>query len=271
MKKIEIAAGVHSSVLGFGCAPVLGAWDAKTSERAIRAALELGINHFDLARSYGYGEAERFVGKILRERRSEVVIATKFGLESTALARMLGPVKPIIRALRNRSGRCSGQNAGKPGGFGGRFIRRRPLSGDFMRRSLEVSLRRLRVDYVDIYMMHEPPVSSMHSDDLVDMGETLKSDGKIRAWGPAFYWDSITDSAVLNHFDFLQFNNSIEAAHYSEVKKLRAAKANIFFSPMVAGRASDSLRVLSSDFPSSVILCSMSKVSHIESNISALS
>jgi len=61
--------GINSSVLGFGCAPILGSKNYKISKKAIELAMENGINHFDLARSYGYGEAENFVGKLIKGKR----------------------------------------------------------------------------------------------------------------------------------------------------------------------------------------------------------
>lgn len=71
---------IKSSVLGFGCAPIIGARGPKECKKMIRLALELGINHFDLARSYGFGEAEKFVGLMLSKQRDRLVIASKFGI-----------------------------------------------------------------------------------------------------------------------------------------------------------------------------------------------
>ena len=62
MKQIELSTGISSSVLGFGCAPILGSVDGRTAARAVACALDNGITHFDLARSYGYGAAEGFIG-----------------------------------------------------------------------------------------------------------------------------------------------------------------------------------------------------------------
>ena len=109
MRKVNIAPGVDSSVLGFGCAPILGAVGAKTAQRALGCALDEGINHFDVARSYGYGEAEAFLGKFFKGRRDEVVIASKFGIRATWKAGLLRPLKPAVRtlrALRSRGGGC---------------------------------------------------------------------------------------------------------------------------------------------------------------------
>ncbi len=97
MRTVELVRGIKSSVVGFGCAPILGSVDGKKAKRAIHLALDNGINHFDLARSYGYGEAEKFVGKLLKGKRNEVVLASKFGIRANWKATLLRPVKPILR------------------------------------------------------------------------------------------------------------------------------------------------------------------------------
>ena len=97
MKKIELVKGIESSVLGFGCAPILGSVSKDKADRAIDVAIEQGINHFDIAPSYGYGEAEKFVGRKLSSQRDKYIIATKFGIEATRYAKILRPLKPLIR------------------------------------------------------------------------------------------------------------------------------------------------------------------------------
>src|SRR4051812_5874481 len=87
-----------SSVLGFGCGAVGGRIGRKQSARALGAALDAGITHFDVARSYGYGEAEWILGDALTGQREGVVIATKFGVTASAGARMLSRFKPLAQA-----------------------------------------------------------------------------------------------------------------------------------------------------------------------------
>src|SRR5215210_8206817 len=67
------------STVGLGCNNFGRRLDLDATRAVVEAALEAGINHFDTAESYGDGESERFLGEILRRRREEVVIATKFG------------------------------------------------------------------------------------------------------------------------------------------------------------------------------------------------
>src|SRR5580698_786392 len=107
MRFVELIAGVRSSVLGFGCAPILGSVDAGTAARAIDAAISVGVNHFDIARSYGYGSAEAFLGQTLAGKRDQVVIATKFGIVASRWAALAAPAKPILRRIMSASKRAA--------------------------------------------------------------------------------------------------------------------------------------------------------------------
>ena len=174
MRKVNIAPGVDSSVLGFGCAPILGAVGAKTAQRALGCALDEGINHFDIARSYGYGEAEAFLGKFFKGRRDEVVIASKFGIRATWKAGLLRPLKPAVRtlrALRNRgsgckSGGCDAQANTAPEAAEPAentpprkdpFHERIAITPKAMVESLDKSLRALRCDYLDDFIFETTP------------------------------------------------------------------------------------------------------------------
>ena len=287
MRKVNIAPGVDSSVLGFGCAPILGAVGAKTAEQALGCALDEGINHFDIARSYGYGEAEAFLGKFFKGRRDEVIIASKFGIRATWKAGLLRPLKPAVRtlrALRSRGGGC------KSGGCDGQantapeaaepvenspprkdpFHERIAITPEAMVASLDKSLRALRCDYLDVLMVHEPTGVIERMDDLAAKAEELKQQGKIKAWGLAFDWSTAdVHDSVFDRFDVLQFNNSPEAAHYGRTLEQRRDAANIFFSPFRQRQdlsPAEVLQKLWQDFPKSVVLCSMFNSKHIAAN-----
>ncbi len=96
-----------------------GAPDPSESAATFDAALDAGVNFVDTADSYGAGENEEFVGRMLRGRRKSVVLATKFGLVAT----------PDGRIVVN----------GRP---------------DYVRSACEQSLRRLGVDHIDLYYQH---------------------------------------------------------------------------------------------------------------------
>lgn len=283
MRKVKLVEGVESSCLGFGCAPILGAVGARTAQRALGCALDEGINHFDVARSYGYGEAEAFLGKFFKGRRDEVVIASKFGIRATWKAGLLRPLKPAVRtlrAVRNR-GKCEEANSQAqvvelvetsiprkdP------FHERIAITPEAMVASLDKSLKALRCEYLDVLMVHEPTGAIERMDDLAAKAEELKQQGKIKAWGLAFDWDTAdVHESVFDRFDVLQFNNSPEAAHYGRTLEQRRNAANIFFSPFRQRQdfsPAEVLQKLWQDFPNSVVLCSMFNPKHIAANVKA--
>ncbi len=272
MKKIEIVDGVYSSILGFGCAPILGSIDSKKAARAIDIALDCGINHFDLARSYGYRDAEDFVGKILKDRRSEVVIATKFGIKANWKSSLLKPLKPAVRYLKGHpSVKGSTSNSNVVAVKADYFHDRLPVTPSAMYKSLEQSLRALKTDYIDLFFIHEPLQTIAEIDTVMEMADRLKKEGKIKGIGLAFMQNqSYLHTDYLNRFELLQFNNSIGLETYNTVVEKRASEKNIFFSPLNGGHplvsAEVKLTQLFTDFTNSVVLCSMFREEHIRAN-----
>ncbi len=272
MRKVELGKGIASSVLGFGCAPILGSVGNKVAGRAIEVALECGINHFDLARSYGYGEAEAFVGKLLKQRRSEIVLASKFGIRANWKAQFFKPIKPAVRyalkALKKKDTKVEGAQSLS---LADRFHDRIPLRGIEMRKSLERSLRALNTDYLDYFFVHEPKEALTYFDELDEMASLLKKEGKIRAWGLAYMRSQeIMHQPYIHKFDLLQFDNSPGTDGYEEKVQERGGSPNIIFSPLRGGAAflspEEKLEKLFRDFPKSVILCSMFNERHLRAN-----
>jgi aryl-alcohol dehydrogenase-like predicted oxidoreductase len=134
------------SVIGLGCNNFGRALNADGSARVVSAALEHGVNFFDTASNYGEGRSEEFLGAALSGHREEAVIATKVGVEI-------------------------------PGweGSGG-------AAPDYVRQVLERSLKGLRTDYVDIYMVHFPDPKVPIEDTLATMSEMV-DEGKVRHLG----------------------------------------------------------------------------------------
>jgi aryl-alcohol dehydrogenase-like predicted oxidoreductase len=275
MRYVELVSGIKSSALGFGCAPVMGSVGPESARIAIRAALDVGITHFDLARSYGYGAAETFVGRQLKSVRDEVVIVTKFGIRATAAARWLGSLKPMVRALRGR--RDGAASSGGAAGQGGRLARWMhqsvPLTPAMMRRSLEHSLRALASDRVEFLLMHEPSLVENFSD-LAACAQDLKREGKIRGWGLASLVGSEPAGVVVGALDVLQSNVPAEQDAYRGIQQGSATTGRILFSPMrgtPGGNPRARLQRLLADFPNAVVLCSMFTPEHIRQNAAAAS
>src|SRR6266545_4297116 len=109
--------GLTVSTLGFGCGNVGGLIIRGTPaerERGVARAMELGVNYFDTAPSYGDGESERNLGQVLKALRAQVHVGTKFRLDPRDLADIPGAIA----------------------------------------RSLDESLRRLGMERVDLFQLH---------------------------------------------------------------------------------------------------------------------
>lgn len=276
MKKIELLPGIKSSALGFGCASILGAKDRKTSIRAIEIALDLGINHFDVARSYGFGEAEGLVGKVLKSRRDKVVIASKFGIVPNWKANLFNPLKPAIRMIRSFGKEPQRIGNKSNGGSSNLFLNRiLPLKNVTMIKSLEKSLDELNTDYLDYLFIHETLNNIEHIDEIRDTAELLKNQGKIRGFGIA-YMNSQRHlhSSYIDMLDVRQFDVPNDLKDYAEIKSTRGNSPNVLFSPFNVNdnrqfiSPKDKVKTLLGDFPKSVILCSMFNPEHLIENVS---
>ncbi len=115
--------------------------------KLIRAAGELGINFVDTAEQYGAGESERRVGEALEGQRDQWIVGTKFGAQ----------VGPNGERMNDSS------------------PERVPVS-------LEHSLRRLRTDYIDVYVYHTAPIRG-EAEQVAEFLQKAKREGKVRAVG----------------------------------------------------------------------------------------
>ncbi|SEJ39207.1 Aldo/keto reductase family protein [Dyadobacter sp. SG02] len=274
MRKIELVEGIHSSVLGLGCAPVMGSVDSKTCRRALSLAYEHGITHFDLARSYGYGDAEALVGRVFKNKRDRIVLASKFGIKANWKAGLLRPIKPIVRLLRDSEKRLNedtGPTREEGNTTADLFLQRIEINGTEMRKSLEKSLKALKTDYLDYFMVHEPLYGITNIDEIFDTAARLKADGKIRAFGLAFKQSQkYLHESYYDRFDILQIDSPRSEQGYRDLVEERSGQPNIFFSPLrgagVAISPGKKIEKLIRDFPKSVVLCSMFSEKHLIEN-----
>ena len=175
-------AGITTSRLGFGTSRLhyLG---QRQRQRLLAAAASLGFLHFDTAPAYGDGLAERELGRFLRTGRHRYVIVTKYGLAAhpmiEGVSAALAPPLRIATAFARRIG----------------FFQtpRPPLTPAGLRESAERSLRRLKTDWIDILLLHEPSLERLCDPiGLVEQFEKLRERGLIRAFGIAGSWTGIS-------------------------------------------------------------------------------
>ena len=132
------------SLVGLGCNNFGGRTDERTSAEVVAAALGAGVTLFDTADIYAGTRSEGILGRALGRRRSEVVVATKFGM-----------------AIDDQ------RTGAKPA---------------YVKSTLKDSLRRLGTDHVDLYQLHRPDPTTPIGDTLAALGDLVR-EGKVREIG----------------------------------------------------------------------------------------
>lgn len=139
------------SVIGLGCNNFGGRLDEAATKSVVDAAIAEGVTFLDTADVYGDTNSEAFLGRVLRGRRDQVVLATKFGSKGSG---------------------AGSTAAGLTGGA-------RP---EYVRHAVHGSRKRLRTDHIDLYQLHRPDPDVPLADTMGAMAELVK-EGLVREVG----------------------------------------------------------------------------------------
>ncbi|HEY3331846.1 MAG TPA: aldo/keto reductase [Capsulimonadaceae bacterium] len=180
------------TVVGIGCNNFGWRIDEAATTRVVNATLDAGINFFDTADVYGGTKSEEFLGRAIKARRDEAIIATKFGHEVAPDKKGAAPA--------------------------------------YVRQAVEDSLRRLDTDRIDLYQLHKPDAATPIADTLGALQELVAA-GKVREIGCSNFSAAQLREAeatvnagdvkfvsVQNHYSLL--HRTAEAAAIAEAAKL---------------------------------------------------
>jgi aryl-alcohol dehydrogenase-like predicted oxidoreductase len=191
--------------IGFGCVNLGSASSSSnwsSSVQLVERAVDLGVTVFDTADVYGGGASERVLGRALKRRRDDVIIATKGGYvfrdrrwPERIARRMAWKVAGVLRSSRQATALAS-----RPTSTTSTY-RGQDFTPGYLRRAVDASLRRLQTDRIDVYQLHGP--RAVHSE-LFDELDDLVANGKVRRFGvgaerveDARPWLPVTHLAVL--------------------------------------------------------------------------
>lgn len=193
--------GLRVSRLAFGCEPLggtdWGAYDKDTVVAAVRRAIELGVNTFDVANVYGLGRAEEVLAEALGLQLRDQVVVTKFGVNW------------------------------EPNPQGGRSRTFFDSSSAHLREALEGSLRRLKLDCIPVYLVHWPDPKTP-IEDTVEVLAQCQRKGLIRHFGLSnFAVDLIERARTAGQVSALEFQFNLvdrraeqELLEYAERNRL---------------------------------------------------
>lgn len=187
-----------------GMSEFYGETNEKQSIATIHKALDIGVNFFDTADMYGSGHNEQLVGKALKGKFDQVVLATKFGI------------------LRGENGERMGVS-GKP---------------DYVKQACEASLKRLGTDVIDLYYLHRVDPQTPIEDTVGAMAELVK-EGKVKYIGLSEVKGSTLKTAYDVHpitavqSEYSIWTRDIEEANLNECRELGVS--TVAYSPLGRG------------------------------------
>lgn len=164
-KRLLGSTGLEVSEIGFGAWQLCnsdswGGMDDRTAHRLIHEAIDGGINLFDTAPNYAGTKSERVLGQALKNKRDNIVLVSKFGHTPE------GPKRFTV---------------------------------DWFRESLEASLGRLQTDYLDVFLLHNPPREMYEGTDPIwSAMEEARAQGKIRHFGASLDFAAEVEDCLAN-------------------------------------------------------------------------
>jgi aryl-alcohol dehydrogenase-like predicted oxidoreductase len=139
---------------------------------------DLGVRVIDTADSYGSGDCERLLGKVLKNRRENFTVVTKAGYRLSDLRGPLRPLNQFVKKALQKMGR------------------RQCFDPHYLSRCMDRSLSRLRTEHVDAFLLHDPPLEAIGNDDVLRACAGFMQSGKARLTGVSSGNPAVVKAAI---------------------------------------------------------------------------
>lgn len=197
--------------IGFGCVSLTMHTFEREALKILETAFDLGIRHFDTAPLYGQGYSEKILGEFLKRKRSKVTVTTKFGLnpneQKSIPIWMALPLNSFKKRINKKQVITTGSEEQVEAKILFREIRLEEVKKSFIN-----SLRNLKTDYIDYYLLHEA-LPSFLTEESMDYISSLKEKGLIKKIGIAT--SSINQKGLIEKdildWDILQYENNFNS------------------------------------------------------------
>ena len=166
------------SALSLGCSRLGRSFYEDTRKKGnhiLSNAFDLGINFFDTANAYCYGDSEKILGSFARDKRDKIIISTKGGFKLSRGAQIAQHIRPLFPILRPILGKQK-----QPKKLQKKKVE---FKVQFLQQYIEGSLQRLKTDYIDVYKLHNPDKDALQSQEIPAFFTRLKEKGLIRFAG----------------------------------------------------------------------------------------
>jgi aryl-alcohol dehydrogenase-like predicted oxidoreductase len=276
-------------LLGIGCSTFGGSSSKKVAERLLNHSFDQGFFYYDVARSYGYGQAESIVGKFAKDKRDKIIIASKFGIQPPQNL----PFKNLIISGFRQFRHFIPKTTNGIKSVSGKVLSNQIFTPELATKSLDKSLKELRTDYLDIFLFHESRFTDMLLEDVIHVLEKEKDKGKIRAYGgtfknrndllkllqrpeltqiiqfpfgldEAFYKVMMSQFHVQVIYSILNYNSDSKlASNHVLLKKVKIKFPELYFIENISELM---LFVAFAELKAGVLLMSTKKINHIDRN-----
>ncbi|NII81325.1 MULTISPECIES: aldo/keto reductase [unclassified Pedobacter] len=220
MERISI-----SDHLGFGCVGLATYKSLNYSLKLLEQAYHSGINYFDTAPIYSKGYSEIILGKFLQKKRDKVLVSTKFGLGHVNSG-LVPAAMAIYLNQQLRSKETERLTDSPPSKIDFRKIDKPDIE-----KCLMASLKRLKTDYLDCFLLHEG-LSSFLTDEAFFYLQSIKTAGIVKKIGLATNYFNLKDDQQLKDWDILQYDHHTSSQNQDGFVSLYPNQTHIYHSTL---------------------------------------